>query len=77
MCDYKSKIKDNMNLYKLNHKKFNDLKLFIQSNKQITEKEILSKINDIRNSKDFIEPLDSKELKLLIVLLIKQFKEFI
>ena len=64
MCDYKSKIKDNMNLYKLNHKKFNDLKLFIQSNEQITEKEILSKINDIRNSKDFIEPLDSKKLKL-------------
>ena len=74
MCDYKSKIKDNMNLYKLNHKKFNDLKLFIQSNEQITEEEILSKINDIRNSKDFIEPLDSKELN---ILLIKQFKEFI
>ena len=73
MCDFKSKIKDNMNLYKLNHKKFNDLKLFIQSNEQITKKEILSKINDIRNSKDFIEPLDIKELKLLI----KQFKEFI
>ena len=62
----RSKIKDQMNAFKTNYKKFNDLKLFIQSNEQVTEEEILSKINDIKNSKDYIEPydVDSKEFKI-------------
>ena len=66
--EIRSKIKHDRDLYKLNCKKFKDLKLLMQTNKQLTEEEILSKINDIKNSKDYIEPLDvnmsNKELKL-------------
>ena len=56
-------------LYYLNYMKFKSLQSFIENNKDLGEeelsKQVLSKINDIKNSKDYIKPIPEPIIKLL------------
>jgi len=57
-----TKLGDKKNILKTHHKKFNSLLSFVQSNKLLSEeeliKEVFCKINNIHNSEDYTEPLE-------------------
>lgn len=57
-----TKLEDKKNKLKMLHQKFNSLISYVRSNKTIKEEDldedVFSKINEIHNDKDFIEPLE-------------------